>query len=898
MKKKTVYSMLFKKTIEDLKSNWKQFISIIFIIGLAVTLFVGLQANYISLKSRVDDFYTQGNIASYFTTYTMVDENEEKEINNIIPFDIDTNRRLNLTAKAEGQPMNIAISDTYPTISKAYELFVEGTSNNDLYKYVGTVPEDEENFFIVDRAWLKVLNQDPSREDFENKFKVGDEIAINVSIGSYKDMVLNNLDSLFVSFKDQLSEEEFIKTSDAIKRFATNYFENNSSITFKIKFTNFMLHPENIAADNTTTPTSLMGRKTFLKMIDPIIKSALSDLRTELKNSEVEETNSIVYYLEKYGSSLLNSSNQLLIKVQNERYLEDAKRILDDYYSNKVYEENQIMNRMIYMTDLNNLTSNLTVANDIEQAYDLSITFPMIFMLVAVLIVITTISQLIIKERQQIGTFKALGLTNFEILSHYLMTTVSISLIGIIVGIFLGPRILPMIMDIKYKIIYAITSTSYSIPLMVAVLTGLVILVVVSFITWFIVQKELKISPVESMRPATPKIKFKGKNAAKPKQTRFMSFKVAVRNIKVYFTKSIMVIIGICGCTGLLVCGFGVDNTIDYGVNHDLDTYFNYDIMTTYSNTSQNTNEIILNDPQFEGVFDKENCYNICILPSNYYITEGVSYSNTSYILPKKVFENDVFKLEFAPNTVAIAKSSAEKIGAKLGDSISVNILNKVYVREIGLIYEDFSMKSTFFHAEDDLNGTEMMDLYNTYVTSGYLTLTGNPSNEQIEEVVAKLSALDIGIATCLSIQQTRDKINNLVSAVKLMTMAIKVFAILLAVVCLINLALLNFKERTREIATMKVLGFSLPEIARSLIYEVLILTLVGSCLGLGIGFPLLYLILSINQNNYVSFIYYIAPESYILGVVLAVVTSLVVNIVLSFFIRKVPMVESLKSVE
>ena len=157
---------------------------------------------------------------------------------------------------------------------------------------------------------------------------------------------------------------------------------------------------------------------------------------------------------------------------------------------------------------------------------------------------------------------------------------------------------------------------------------------------------------------------------------------------------------------------------------------------------------------------------------------------------------------------------------------------------------------------------------------------------------------MDIGVATCISLTQTIEKIGYLVSSVKLMTTAIKVFAILLAVVCLINLALLNFKERTREIATMKVLGFSLPEIARSLIYEVLILTVVGSGLGLSIGYPLLYLILSINQNNYVSFLYYIAPQSYIFSVMLAVLTSFAVNTLLSFFINKVPMVESLKSVE
>ena len=898
MEKRSVYSMLAKKSLRDLVSNIKQFISIVFIIALAVTLFVGLQANYISLDTRVDNFYMQGNVASYFMTYTMVDDNEEKAINDLMPFDVDTNKRLSISAKLEGKSLNITVSDTYPTVSKAYELLKDGTDNDHLYQFDKMSPDDEEDYFILDKSMFTFLNQDPSRENFEDKYKIGDIIELGISISSYQSTILDNFDGLFSSFKDTMSEEEYSKVSTILKTFIEDYFENNPTITIKTQFTNYMLHPENIAADNTSTPLSLMGRKTFLRCLDPVIDDAISSLRQALIDGQAEQVEAITYYLNKFGLSLLNSSNQLLLRVENERYMEDAKRLLDNYFNTKVYEEGQLLNRMIYMTDLNNLPSNLTVANDIEQAYDLSITFPMIFLLVAVLIVITTISQLIIKERQQIGTFKALGLSKFEILSHYLMTTLSISLFGIIFGIFFGPWLLPKIMDIKYNILYSITVTQYSIPWLVSILTGIVILAVVGFITWYIVNKELKGSPVETMRPAVPKIKFTGKNAAKPKQTKFMSLKVALRNIKVYFTKSIMVIIGICGCTGLLVCGFGIDNTLDYGINHDMTTYFNYDIMATYSNYTENNHDIILNDSQFDGVFNEERCYGLTILPSTYYINEGTSFSNTSYIVPEKAFNDGTFKLEFPNNTVAIAKSNADNLGIKEGEVISFKILNTEFKRTVGLIYDDFSMKSIFIHAEDDVDGNIIAEMKAKYTTSSYFNLNGDPSKEEIDKVVEQIKQMDIGVATCISLEQTKTKIADLVSSVKLMTMAIKVFAILLAVVCLINLALLNFKERTREIATMKVLGFSLPEIARSLIYEVLILTVVGSCLGLCIGYPLLYLILSINQNNYVSFLYYIAPISYILGVVLAVVTSLAVNILLSFFINKVPMVESLKSVE
>ena len=309
-----------------------------------------------------------------------------------------------------------------------------------------------------------------------------------------------------------------------------------------------------------------------------------------------------------------------------------------------------------------------------------------------------------------------------------------------------------------------------------------------------------------------------------------------------------------------------------------MNMFFNYDINVTYSNFTENNNEKILNNPEIADKFDVDKCHAFTVLPSTYYINEGTSFSNTVYIVPQQVFDDDTLRIDFPVNTIAISMSCAEKVDVKEGDTLSVRVMNEEFTRTVGLVYDDFFMKSIFIHAEDDLNGTAINDLHKKYITAGYLNLVGDPSTEEVDQIVEQIKAMEIGVAACISLEQTIEKITNIVSSVKLMTMAIKVFAILLAIICLINLALLNFKERTREIATMKVLGFSLPEIARSLIYVVLILTVVGSALGLCIGYPLLYLILSINQNNYVSFLYHIEPISYILGVVIAVVTSFVVK--------------------
>ena len=130
------------------------------------------------------------------------------------------------------------------------------------------------------------------------------------------------------------------------------------------------------------------------------------------------------------------------------------------------------------------------------------------------------------------------------------------------------------------------------------------------------------------------------------------------------------------------------------------------------------------------------------------------------------------------------------------------------------------------------------------------------------------------------------------------MTLAVKVFAILLAIVVLYNLSLLNYKERARDIATMKVLGFSRFEISSSLLIESLTLTIIGVTLGMFLGFPMEILVLIVNQTPLVEFLYAVFPLSYFLAIIITLGTSLVVNLFLTLKIKKIKMVESLKSIE
>ena len=212
---------------------------------------------------------------------------------------------------------------------------------------------------------------------------------------------------------------------------------------------------------------------------------------------------------------------------------------------------------------------------------------------------------------------------------------------------------------------------------------------------------------------------------------------------------------------------------------------------------------------------------------------------------------------------------------------------------KVDKIFYTFANNSLFVYQETlpELSKTSLNAWVNLKTDS-----KGNAIRDK-EEIRKDLLALD-GVSSLVSREDNAKRISSYMTSIKSMTNTIKFFAILLAVVVLINLAILNFEERSRDIATLRVLGFSRFEISRSLVYDVMILTIIGALLGLLLGYPLEYLVLSTNITPLISWIYIIYWYSFVIGFLLSVVTAFVVNIIISNRVNKVLMAESLKSVE
>lgn len=825
----------------EIKHNWAQFLAIIGIGGIAVTLFVGLLANAESIESRVDYSYNSGTMADLWVTTSSYKEADLKKITQIVGDKGTVEGRFEAPGRVARNSVYSVITPELPTISKPYAIEDASAENSATH------------FVLVDTA-LAHGTDVTSNE----KFQVGKSLSVDYDISSYVD-------------KDKAASlDGFIASG------GTNIFKQNS-ITLSYTITGLMSYPENIKKASYSTSTFLIDDTTF--------KIAVKDLLA--KNFTPKGLSFIYEAMDGdplgWGDSTpecpgrLTAPNQYLVALKNHGDSEALKKDIQSYFDAKG-------NSNLYnLSDRANMPFVITMHNDVVQARQFTFLFPFVFFFVAILVILTTTSQIILKERTQIGTLKALGLSNKEIYAHYIMLTATVVGIGILLGEVIGPILIPYILGKKYDILYTLPARSYVFPWLYGLLTALVFLGVASLVTYLVCHKEVTLKPAESMRPVSLNIKkHDEKIHLQKKSVRFLSLKMAFRNIAIDKLKSVMVVVGVMGCTALLLCGFGIEDTVYYGIDHDMALGNNADLSLTFS--SPQTRASLAKDLQVEGIASYEP-----MTRSMSSITLGEKESN-SYIY---ILANDTgshMKIDFPLDKVALSEKAAREINAKVGDKVSFSYGSRTYQEEVALIYRAFIFNGVMVHASNP-------DL----LATGEVTFQGAYIDKAKDADLAKLKGDLQGISYVIEADTQADwwnQINDIMSGVLVMTNAVKVFAILLAVVVLYNLALLNFRERTRDIATLKVLGFSKREIASSLLWETMSLTFAGVFLGMFLGYPFLLGVMNLNIVDLVQYLYTISPFSYLYSFLLTFVVAYAVNAALSFRTGQVRMVESLKSVE
>ncbi len=612
------------------------------------------------------------------------------------------------------------------------------------------------------------------------------------------------------------------------------------NLTIELEISGTMTHPESLENSVYNPAFIYVGRQA--------LKSAIQNKRPILIDEVLE-------------NMLISLENQYLLKADDSVF-DDMKQL----YMND--------SNFVYSLKRSDLPSNMTVDADVHQAKQLIYIFPVIFYLVAVLIILTSISQLINRESKNIGILKALGFSKSEILFHYMSIFIILGLIGSALGIILGPLIVPKVMGNKYNLLYQLPTISLPFFRWEYLISVGILIVIIAVTSLFACFEAMNMVPAASLR---------GDNSVQMKVTILdrlkwmkkvpLSILMAFRNMKRKVSRTLMVLLGVLGCSALLVCGFGIEDTIHYGLDLELDEFIPYDLSISYA-TSDIKEESLLSLSEVAYV-DEYAKYSINVEKSKL-------ISSYLFLLPE---ESHVFKPEYNESECILSSKVAKEIGAKVGDTIHFVYQDKSYEIKVSSIV-DFCISQGVFISKNTIPEIEFKP------TAAWVEVHGSH-----EDAKTAVSGLD-GIQSITTIEEMRAHAEDTIASIKVMTWTIKIFAILLAIVVIYNLALLNFKERIKDIATLKVLGFSRIEVASSLTIEIIFLTFIGALLGLFLGYPLLVAVLSINENPLLSYIYHIQLSSYLWTILITCGSSFLINMIFAFLTNRVEMVESLKSVE
>lgn len=836
----------------EIKSSWSQFLAIIAIGGIAVTLFVGLLANAQSFENRVNASYDEGNMADIWVTAKTYDEADEGNIQALSPDGTLIAKRFESTGRINHNQCYPTIVPSLPAVSKPTILSQSADST-------------DTHFFFVDKALAESVDG--------ASFQVGSKVEMSFDLSALK----------LSSYKQYLVDD---------LKDPTDTFFDKTGVSLSYQITGIMRFPENIQKAAYSPSIVLFSSDMFRDSVRDYLGAHFTTTGVNKIFEYLREAEGLEWGDGDPNGDVTNfpRANQYLLSCPDHLGVKDAKTKIGDYYSAK---KNQ---NLLSVNDRDNMPFVIVVQGDVKQARQFTFLFPFVFFSVAILVILTTTSQIILKERTQIGTMKALGLSKNQIYAHYMLLTDAVVAIGIIIGEVIGPILIPAIMDKKYSIIYTLPTRGYLFPVLYGLLTAAAFLFIATLVTYIVCRREVRLKPAESMRPASPKIPAKASfSLTKRVSTRLLSLKMAFRNIRFDKVKSIMVGVGVMGCTALLVCGFGIEDTVYYGIDHDMSQFNNAALTLAFSSAQDRTS--FLDDLQSVDGVDYQR--SDLMTRGNGTITyEGLSSNSYVFILPfDPGAANSHFQIpSFDKSTVSVSDKVARDLKVKVGDTISFKYNDDAYSAPVSQIFKAFVFNGVAIYSDAPFLKAPVTSFIGASVElkegADPATVKAAIMNQAVEG--GRFSY----VTECNTKQDWSNQVTDIMGGVLVMTNAVKVFGILLAIVVLYNLALLNFRERTRDIATLKVLGFSKWEIASSLLWETMTLTFVGVGLGFAMGYPFLIGVLKLNQVSLANYLYTIKLSSYGWAFLLTFVVDFIVNGWLSLRTGKVKMVESLKSVE
>lgn len=618
------------------------------------------------------------------------------------------------------------------------------------------------------------------------------------------------------------------------------------------------------------------------------LDATLSELESK-KAALVEAQEKINQSFDEYNKALHEANAQF---AEAEQELLNAKEKIQKGKQ----ELADIKEPKTYLLDRSSNIGYVSFENDSAIVEGIAKVFPAFFLLVTALVCMTTMARMVEEHRVQIGTLKALGYSDASIMWKYIFYAGSASLLGSIVGYAVGTVLFPTAVWKAYELLYHFSSKiEYVFSPVLAVLSVGVAMVCSVGVTWLSCKNELMEMPAQLMRQKAPKPGRRVILERIPFLWSRMSFlaKVSARNILRYKKRFFMMIVGIGGCTALVVTALGLRDSIVNVAKDQFGGIFTYDYNINFD-TPKTKDEIKTFQEETQDI----------ILQSVFYQSGNVDVllksgtKNAFIIATDDQNLTNMINLQHNGETISFPSEGGAVISNKLADLAGVTVGDAIQIRVDEIEIKSLTVSGVFENFVNDyiiLSADTYEQVMETQ--SEYSDALAIAALEDHNAGAAKLLS-DYGAINVTVNSEIRSRVDNMMSSLNSVVYLVILSAGALAFVVLFNLSNININERVREIATIKVLGFYPMEVGAYVFRENVVLTLIGTVCGLPFGIWLHWYVMKHVQVDFLALPTRIAPLSFLLAILITFIFTFLVDIVMRTKLERINMAESLKSME
>ena len=928
---------LLKNTFREIRNTKARFISIMAIIALGVGFFAGIKATSPSMYSLAETYYSENKLMDYRVIsavgFTEDDISEIEKLDGVESVMPSYYYDASLSADEGGQlihlisvPKKYKKNDELNTLvtlegklpEKTDEIAVEGVGFNgsshqtgDTIKFAELAGDAKVSDSLKSLSYKVVGKvQSPLYISYQRgKTKIGDgklDEYMYINSSSFKIEKYNEV-YIKADFSDKYSpfSDEYDDKSDELKKEIEKVAESRTKV--------FKTETLKKARDELEK-----GKKEYAKQKSDTEKK-LAKAKKEIDESEAALSAQAALAGTAYAAQAdYGNANQLLAQLEagkaeyeknkkeaDKKLAEAEKKLKDGEKELKKTEKklNSMSKSVWYVRNRDDNPGYDTFTQNADRLDAVASVFPLFFLLVAILVCVTTMTRLIEEKRTEIATFKALGYGNASIIAKFVIYSLIAGVTGSVIGTAIGVATLPFIIYNAYKIMYYIGDITLVLNVPIILMGILAAILCTTAVSIIVCAKSLRLKPAQAMRPKAPK---PGKRILLERITplwKHMSFtaKLTARNLFRYKARLCMTVIGVAGCTALIVAAFGLLNSFDPLTEVQFGEVFHYDavVVPKDGGSEKQLDYLVKKAEKDEDVKRAMLCMQeeITIDAHGKHYSAPLTinvFSDTAHFdeivhLQERESKNP---LTLDDSGVMINEKYAATNKLKVGDTVKIKGKIGTAEAKIAGIYEQYINNYLYMTPKLYHELFKKQPVYNMLCVS-----LDEAKGDRADNFSSQMLS-DNRIVAVTFMAEKITEFKNMLNSLNMVVLVMIVCAAALAFVVLYNLTNINIAERVREIATFKVLGFYNRETSSFIYKENIILTLMGIAVGLGLGILLTGFIVRTVEIDNVMFGREIYFTSYLYAAGLTMLFSLLVNGVMSFKIKAVNMVESLKSVE